>query len=379
MAKILLVFGTRPEAIKMCPLASELKMRPGTEVRICVTGQHREMLHPVLAAFGISADHDLSLMQAEQSLPELTSALLSSLDRVLAAEQPDIILVHGDTTTAFAAALAAFYRRIPVGHVEAGLRTHDLDAPYPEEFNRRTVDILSHLHFAPTEHARENLLREGCDPETVFVTGNTVIDALKATICPEFTHPLLDWVGERRLILLTAHRRENLGTPMEAMFRAICRAADDYEDACVLFPVHMNPVVRKTAEAILGGHDQICLTEPLEVTEFHNILSRCHIVLTDSGGIQEEATALGKPVLVMRDITERPEGLDTGTLSLAGTEEAPLYEKICHLLTDRETYEKMCVPSPIYGDGHACRCIADILCDCKLDLRRKDFGGRTSP
>lgn len=363
MKRILLVFGTRPEAIKMCPLANELNTRPGVEVRICVTGQHREMLHPALTAFGVTADHDLALMREGQGLPELTAALLPALDRVLAAEQPDVVLVHGDTTTAFAAALAAFYRRIPVGHVEAGLRTHDLSAPFPEEFNRRAVDTLSHWHFAPTEAAQDNLLSEGLSPETVFVTGNTVIDALKTTVRPNYTHPLLDWAGNRKLILLTAHRRENLGTPMEEMFRAIRRAADDHDDIRILYPVHMNPAVRKAADTILGHHDRIRLTEPMDVTDFHNFLSRCHLVLTDSGGIQEEATALGKPVLVMRDVTERPEGLAAGTLSLAGTEEAALYEGICRILTDRETYEKMCVPSPIYGDGSACRRIADVLCE----------------
>jgi len=363
MKRILLVFGTRPEAIKMCPLANELNMRPGVDVRICVTGQHPRMLDPIMKAFSVTADHDLAVFRPEQTLEDLTAAILERLPPVLEAEKPDLVLVHGDTTTAFAAALVCFYRRIPVGHVEAGLRTYNLSAPYPEEFNRRAVDTLSRWHFAPTEHARENLLREGADPKTIFVTGNTVIDALKTTVRPDFARPLLDWAGNRKLILLTAHRRENLGKPMEEMFRAIRRAADDHDDICILYPVHMNPAVRKTAEAALGHHDRIRLTEPMGVTDFHNFLSRCYLVLTDSGGIQEEATALGKPVLVMRDVTERPEGIEAGPLELAGTSEQAIYNAIHRLLTDTGEYARMSAPSPVYGDGSACRRIADVLCE----------------
>ena len=362
MKRILLVFGTRPEAIKMCPLAKELKMRPGVDVRICVTGQHPQMLTPILRAFSMTADHDLAIFRPGQTLAEITGAILERLPSVLEKEEPELVLVHGDTTSAFAAALACFYLHIPVGHVEAGLRTYDLTAPYPEEFNRQAIDILSRWHFAPTEHARENLLREGTNPDTVFVTGNTVIDALKTTVRKDYTHLLLDWAGKHKLILLTAHRRENLGTPMEGMFRAIRRAADDHEDIRILYPVHMNPAVRKTAEAILGGHERIRLTDPMDVTDFHNFLSRCHLVLTDSGGIQEEATALGKPVLVMREVTERPEGIKAGPLELAGTEEQAVYDSICRILTDPAEYARMSIPSSAFGDGCACRRIADILC-----------------
>lgn len=362
MKRILLVFGTRPEAIKMCPLANELKTRPGTDVKICLTGQHPQMPEPILKAFSVTADHNLEIFAPNQSLPQMTAAILERLPPVLDAEQPDLVLVHGDTTSAFAAALTCFYRQIPLGHVEAGLRTHNQAAPFPEEFNRQTIDAVSQWHFAPTTHARANLLREDIDPDSIFVTGNTVIDALQTTVRPDYTHPLLDWAGNRRLLLLTAHRRENLGANMESMFRAIRHAADTNPDICILYPVHANPAIQQTAAAILGGHERIRLTEPMNVTDFHNILSRCHLVLTDSGGIQEEATALGKPVLVMRNVTERPEGIDAGPLELAGTNEQTLYRAICRLLTDHEEYTRRTTPSSIYGDGSACRHIADILC-----------------
>lgn len=362
MKKILLVFGTRPEAIKMCPLALELNTRLGVQVRLCVTGQHSRMLEQAMAAFSVTADYDLAVMRESQSLGDITSAVLTAIGPVLDDFCPDAVLVHGDTTSAFAAALACFYRRIPVGHVEAGLRTHDLNTPFPEEFNRRAVDILCRWHFAPTETARENLLREGAAPETVFVTGNTVIDALKTTVRNDCASPFSDWIGSRRLLLLTAHRRENLGKPMERMFQAIRRAVEEHEDICVLYPVHMNPAVRETAETVLGSHDRIRLIDPLGVTDFHSLLSRCFLVLTDSGGIQEEATALGKPVLVMRDLTERPEGLTAGTLKLVGTEEGTVYAAIHRLLTNPAEYSQMSTPSAVYGDGNACRRIADVLC-----------------
>ena len=323
--KIMLVFGTRPEAIKMCPLVKELKTRKNVETLVCVTGQHRGMLQQVLDAFGVVPDYDLAIMQERQTLFDITTRVLQGMKDVLEKERPDAVLVHGDTSTTFAAALACFYLQIPVGHVEAGLRTYNLLSPYPEEFNRQCVSILANWNFAPTPLSRENLIREGKKPESIYVTGNTVIDALKTTVRENFSHPDLEWAGDSRLILLTAHRRENLGKPMHAMFRAIRRVVEEHEDVKALYPIHMNPVVREAADEELSGCDRIRLTEPLEVLDCHNLMARSYLILTDSGGIQEEAPSLGKPVLVMRDTTERPEGIQAGTLKLVGTDEETIY------------------------------------------------------
>lgn len=363
LKKIMAVFGTRPEAIKMCPLVLELRRRPGFRTVVCVTGQHREMLDDVLEAFGIVPDFDLDVVREQQTLFDITGGVLERIKPVLEAEAPDIVLVHGDTTTAFAASLAAFYLGIPVGHVEAGLRTHDTRSPFPEEFNRRAVGIISRFNFAPTETARRNLIAEGKAPDSVFVTGNTAIDALNATLRADLTHPELDWVGGDRLILVTAHRRENLGEPMRGMFRAIRRVIAGHPGTKAVFPVHLNPEVRRVAEEILGDAPRIHLTNPLGVLDFHNFLSRSYLILTDSGGIQEEALALGKPVLVMRDTTERPEGISSGTLKLVGTDEEAIYESFSRLLDDPREYERMSRAANPYGDGHASRRIADILAE----------------
>lgn len=357
----MLVFGTRPEAIKMCPLVNELKQRKNLQITVCVTGQHRQMLDQVLEAFQVVPDYDLSIMKERQTLFDVTSDVLHSIRAVLEKEQPEIVLVHGDTSTTFAVALACFYLQIPVGHVEAGLRTYQLDAPFPEEFNRQAVSIVARYNFAPTETAKNNLLREGKRPESIFVTGNTAIDALKTTVRRDYTHPILDWAGNSRLIVLTAHRRENLGKPMRQMFQAIKRIVDEIPDVKIVYPIHMNPVVRQTASAIFGENDRIRTIEPMEVLDFHNLLARSYLILTDSGGIQEEAPSLGKPVLVMRDTTERPEGITAGTLKLVGTREEPIYEAFRLLLTNRQAYAAMSRTSNPYGDGQACRRIADIL------------------
>ena len=359
--KIMLVFGTRPEAIKMCPLVKELKTRKNVETLVCVTGQHRGMLQQVLDAFGVVPDYDLAIMQEQQTLFDITTRVLQGMKDVLEKERPDAVLVHGDTSTTFAAALACFYLQIPVGHVEAGLRTYNLLSPYPEEFNRQCVSILANWNFAPTPLSRENLIREGKKPESIYVTGNTVIDALKTTVRENFSHPDLEWAGDSRLILLTAHRRENLGKPMHAMFRAIRRVVEEHEDVKALYPIHMNPVVREAADEELSGCDRIRLTEPLEVLDCHNLMARSYLILTDSGGIQEEAPSLGKPVLVMRDTTERPEGIQAGTLKLVGTDEETIYREFTRLLDDRQAYERMAHAENPYGDGHACERIADIL------------------
>ena len=359
--KIMLVFGTRPEAIKMCPLVKELKTRKNVETLVCVTGQHRGMLQQVLDAFGVVPDYDLAIMQERQTLFDITTRVLQGMKDVLEKERPDAVLVHGDTSTTFAAALACFYLQIPVGHVEAGLRTYNLLSPYPEEFNRQCVSILANWNFAPTPLSRENLIREGKKPESIYVTGNTVIDALKTTVRENFSHPDLEWAGDSRLILLTAHRRENLGKPMHAMFRAIRRVVEEHEDVKALYPIHMNPVVREAADEELSGCDRIRLTEPLEVLDCHNLMARSYLILTDSGGIQEEAPSLGKPVLVMRDTTERPEGIQAGTLKLVGTDEETIYREFTRLLDDRQAYDRMAHAENPYGDGHACERIADIL------------------
>lgn len=359
--KVMLVFGTRPEAIKMCPLVNELKTRSTIHTVVCVTGQHRQMLDQVLETFHVQPDYDLSIMQAQQTLFDVTCNILLHIRQVLEKEQPDIVLVHGDTSTTFVTALACFYLHIPVGHVEAGLRTYDLESPFPEEFNRQAVGIISRLNFVPTEQSRQNLLREGKCESTIHITGNTAIDALKTTVRADYSHPELTWAQGSRLILITAHRRENLGEPMRHMFRAIRRVMDEHPDVKAIYPIHMNPQVRQTAAEILGDDDRIHIIEPLSVLDFHNFMSRSTLILTDSGGIQEEAPSLGKPVLVMRDTTERPEGIAAGTLKLVGTTEDTIYQEFTRLLCDQDAYQAMSHASNPYGDGFACRRIADIL------------------
>ncbi len=361
MKKIMLVFGTRPEAIKMCPLVNELKLRENLKTIVCVTGQHRQMLDQVLDAFSVIPDYDLSIMKDKQTLFHVTTNILERIKGVLEEVKPDVVLVHGDTSTTFVTALACFYLQIPVGHVEAGLRTYNIYSPYPEEFNRQAVGIISQYNFAPTELSKKNLLNEGKNPENIYVTGNTAIDALKTTVRDEYSHPELEWARNSRLIMITAHRRENLGEPMKHMFRAIRRVMDEHLDIKAIYPIHMNPVVRQAAEEELSGCDRIRIIEPLEVLDFHNFLAQSYLILTDSGGIQEEAPSLGKPVLVMRDTTERPEGIAAGTLKLVGTEEETIYAEFKCLLTNEEAYEAMSKASNPYGDGNTCRRIADIL------------------
>ncbi len=361
MKTIMLVFGTRPEAIKMCPLVNELKSRDGICTVVCVTGQHRQMLDQVLDAFGVVPDYDLSIMKDKQTLFDITTSILNGIGTVLDEVKPDVVLVHGDTSTTFVTALACFYKQIPVGHVEAGLRTYNIYSPYPEEFNRQAVSIISKYNFAPTELSKENLLREGKEKSSIFVTGNTAIDALKTTVRETYSHPELVWAEGSRLILITAHRRENLGVPMHNMFRAIRRVMEEHPDVKAIYPIHMNPIVRAAAEEELGDCERIHIIEPLEVLDFHNFLARSFLILTDSGGIQEEAPSLGKPVLVMRDTTERPEGVAAGTLILVGTEEASIYQNFKSLLEDKKLYEKMAKASNPYGDGSASKRIADIL------------------
>lgn len=361
MQKVMLVFGTRPEAIKMCPLVNELKTRKSLQTIVCVTGQHREMLTQVLDTFNVVPDYNLSIMKEGQTLFDITTNILHGIKEVLEKEKPDVVLVHGDTSTTFVTALACFYLQIPVGHVEAGLRTHNIYSPYPEEFNRQAVSIVSQYNFAPTRLAMKNLLDEGKDPKTIFVTGNTVIDAMAHTIKKDYTHPELDWVGKDKLIFITAHRRENLGEPMHNMFRAIRRVLDEHSDCKAVYPIHMNPIVRKAADEELGDCDRIHIIDPIEVFDCHNFEARSYLILTDSGGIQEEAPAYGVPVLVMRDTTERPEGVEAGTLKLVGTSEEVIYNEFTKLLTDEKEYRKMAHAANPYGDGHACKRIADIL------------------
>ena len=361
MKKIMLVFGTRPEAIKMCPLVNELKTRKGLETVVCVTGQHRQMLDQVLEAFHVAPDYDLSIMKEKQTLFDITGAILEKLRAVLEEVRPDTVLVHGDTSTAFVTALACFYLQIPVGHVEAGLRTYNIYSPYPEEFNRQAVGLIARYHFAPTGLAAEHLIREGKDPSTIYITGNTVIDAMRHTVKDSYTHPELDWVGDGKLIFITAHRRENLGEPMHHMFRAIRRVLEEHPDCKAVYPIHMNPAVRKAAEEELSGCDRIRIIEPIDVMDCHNFEARCYLCLTDSGGIQEECPSYGRPVLVMRDTTERPEGVAAGTLRLVGTEEETIYRNFTELLEDPEAYRAMSHACNPYGDGRACERIADIL------------------
>ena len=361
MKTVMLVFGTRPEAIKMCPLVNELKTRDGIKTVVCVTGQHRQMLDQVLKAFSVTPDYDLSIMKDRQTLFDVTANILLRIKSVLQEVNPDVVLVHGDTSTTFVTALACFYMQIPVGHVEAGLRTYNIYSPYPEEFNRQAVSIISSYNFAPTELSKNNLIKEGKNPETIFVTGNTAIDALKTTVRADYKNEHLDWAADSRLIMITAHRRENLGEPMRNMFRAIRRVMDEHKDIKAIYPIHMNPAVREKAEQELSGCDRIRIIEPLDVLDFHNFLARSYLILTDSGGIQEEAPSLGKPVLVMRDTTERPEGIKAGTLKLVGTDEHKIYDNFRLLLENNDEYDKMAHASNPYGDGFACKRIADIL------------------
>ena len=362
MKKILIVFGTRPEAIKMAPLVKQFQLNTvDFKPIVCVTGQHREMLDQVLETFGVVPDYDLSIMKEKQTLFDITTNILNSIGEVLEEVQPDIVLVHGDTSTTFVTALACFYKQIPVGHVEAGLRTYNIYSPYPEEFNRQAVSIIAEYNFAPTQLSKDNLIKEGKNPEKIYITGNTAIDALKTTVKKEYTHSELEWASDSRLIMITAHRRENLGEPMHNMFRAIRRVLDEHSDVKAIYPIHMNPLVREAAKQELGDCDRIHIIEPLEVLDFHNFLARSFMILTDSGGIQEEAPSLGKPVLVMRDTTERPEGVKAGTLKLVGTDEKAIYESFKMLLEDNNEYNKMSAASNPYGDGTACRKIADIL------------------
>lgn len=361
MKTVMLVFGTRPEAIKMCPLVNELKTRKGIKTVVCVTGQHRQMLDQVLDVFGVTPDYDLSIMKDKQTLFDITTNILSGIKSVLEEVKPDVVLVHGDTSTTFVTSLACFYLQIPVGHVEAGLRTYNIYSPYPEEFNRQAVSIIAKYNFAPTELSRENLIREGKAPSTIYVTGNTAIDALKTTVKADYSHPELEWAKGSKLIIITAHRRENLGEPMHHMFRAIRRIMDEHKDVKAIYPIHMNPIVRQEAEEELSGCDRIHIIEPLEVIDFHNFLAQSYMILTDSGGIQEEAPSLGKPVLVMRDTTERPEGIAAGTLKLVGTDEETIYKNFKLLLENKIEYDKMAHASNPYGDGFACKRIADIL------------------
>ena len=359
--KIMVVFGTRPEAIKMCPLILEMKKRDSLEVVVCVTAQHRQMLDQVLDTFGVVPDYDLNIMRDRQTLFDITTSILQLIRKVLETENPDVVLVHGDTSTTFVTALACFYLQIPVGHVEAGLRTYNIYSPYPEEFNREAVSIISQFNFAPTPLSRDNLLNEGRNEESIFVTGNTVIDAMQQTVKTDYTHPELEWVGNNKLIFITAHRRENLGEPMHHMFRAIRRVLDEHPDCRAVYPIHMNPVVREAANAELGNCDRIHIIEPIEVFDCHNFEARSYLCLTDSGGIQEECPSYGVPVLVMRDTTERPEGVDAGTLKLVGTSEEAIYNTFKTLLENEEEYRSMSNACNPYGDGHACERIADIL------------------
>ena len=361
MKKVMLVFGTRPEAIKMCPLVNELKSRKSIKTIVCVTGQHRQMLDQVLETFKVVPDYDLSIMKDRQTLFDVTTNILNGIREILEKEKPDIVLVHGDTSTTFVTALACFYLQIPVGHVEAGLRTYNICSPYPEEFNRQAVSIISQYNFAPTELSMNNLLKEGKKPETIYVTGNTAIDALKTTVRDDYTNEYLEWAADSRLIMITAHRRENLGKPMKHMFRAIRRVMEEHPDVKAIYPIHMNPAVREKADQELAGCNRIRIIEPLDVLDFHNFLSRSYLILTDSGGIQEEAPSLGKPVLVMRDTTERPEGGIAGTLKLVGTDEEIIYQNFSELLSNKEAYDRMSKASNPYGDGFACKRIDDIL------------------
>lgn len=359
--KVMSIFGTRPEAIKMAPLVKELEKREQIESIVCVTAQHREMLDQVLETFDITPDYDLDIMKQGQTLSDITTRALIGVDGVIKQVNPDIVLVHGDTTTTFAGGLAAFYNQIAVGHVEAGLRTYNKYSPYPEEMNRCMVDCMTDMYFAPTRLSKDNLLKENIPEEKIYVTGNTAIDAMSTTVSDEYRHPALDWLDGDKLILLTAHRRENLGEPMRNIFKGIRRVLDETDGIKVVYPIHKNPIVRQTANEIFGECNRIKLIEPLEVFDFHNFENKAYIILTDSGGIQEEAPSLGKPVLVLRDTTERPEGIEAGTLKLVGTDEDTIYRETIKLLTDKNEYEAMSKASNPYGDGHASERIVDAI------------------
>lgn len=361
MKRILIVFGTRPEAIKMCPLVLELKKSEKLNTVVCVTGQHKEMLEQVLDVFQIVPEYDLGIMKKGQDLTDVTTSILNGMREILKKERPDVVLVHGDTSTAFAASLAAFYQQIPVGHVEAGLRTWNIFSPYPEEFNRQAIGLTAKFHFAPTQTAKESLLKEGKDPDHIYVTGNTGIDALFHTVREDFYHPEIEWAKDSKLIVLTAHRRENLGEPMREMFRAIRRILNEFPDVKVIYPIHMNPVVRKIATEEFKNCERMRIIEPLDVVAFHNLMKASYLIMSDSGGIQEEAPALGKPVLVMRDTTERPEGVEAGTLKLTGTGEENIYKECCRLLIDTEAYHQMSGAKNPYGDGKASSRIREVL------------------
>lgn len=361
MIKILVVFGTRPEAIKMCPLVMELNKHKNIQCVVCLTGQHKEMLNQVIDAFNIQVDYNMNLMKKNQSLEFITANVITKMKSILDNEKPNLVLVHGDTTTSVAAAIAAFYHHIPLGHVEAGLRTYNMNSPYPEEFNRQVVDLISEFYFAPTEKAKENLLREGKRSSNIYVTGNTVIDALQTTVKESFQHDILNWCGEDKLILLTTHRRENIGTAMENIFMAVNKITSQYRNVKVVYPVHRNPQIRTIAEKMLAGNENVKMVEPLDVCTFHNIMSKSYLILTDSGGIQEEAPALGKPVLVMRNTTERPEGVMAGTLKLVGTNEEDIVREVGILLLDCVEYMKMSKANNPYGDGHASERIVSII------------------
>ncbi|MCL2355406.1 MAG: UDP-N-acetylglucosamine 2-epimerase (non-hydrolyzing) [Oscillospiraceae bacterium] len=361
MIKVLSIFGTRPEAIKMAPLVKELEVREGIESTVCVTAQHRQMLDAVLEVFDIKPEYDLNIMKQGQTLTDIAVKTLTGLGDVIDEVKPDIMLVHGDTSTAYAGAMAAFYKQVAIGHVEAGLRTYDKYSPYPEEINRQLIDCMADMYFAPTEDSKQSLLKENKDPEKIYVTGNTAIDALHTTVSENYKHPLFDWIGNDKLILLTAHRRENIGEPMKNFFRAIKRITDEMDDMKMIYPVHLNPKVREIADEVFGDSDKIKLIEPLDVIDFHNFLNKAHIILTDSGGIQEEAPSLGKPVVVLRDTTERPEGIKAGTLKLAGTEEEDVYKITKEILTNEAVYERMSKASNPYGDGTASKQIVDVI------------------
>ena len=365
MKRIVLTVGCRPDCIKIMPLVKELKKRKGLETILLSTGQHRQMLDQVFEAFNEWPDYDLEIMKPGQSLFDITTNILNKIKGALEEIKPDVVLVHGDTSTAFVTALACFYLQIPVGHVEAGLRTYNIYSPYPEEFNRQGIGLIAKYNFAPTKLAKQNLLNEGKKPESIYVTGNTVIDAMSHTVKEDYTHPELDWVGKDKLIFITAHRRENLGQPMHNMFRAIRRVLEEHPDCKAIYPIHMNPLVRQAADEELGGFDRIHIIEPIEVFDCHNFEAKSYLILTDSGGIQEEAPAYGVPVLVMRDTTERPEGVKAGTLKLVGTDEEVIYNEFTKLLDNKEEYNKMAKAVNPYGDGHACERIADILEDKK--------------
>ncbi len=360
MIKVMTIFGTRPEAIKMAPLVKELKTRSEIETIVCVTAQHRDMLDQVLEVFEITPDYDLDIMKQGQTLSDVTSRVLLGLEKVIQEAKPDIILVHGDTTTTFAGGLAAFYNHVKIGHVEAGLRTYDKYSPFPEEMNRQMVGTMSDLNFAPTEVSKQNLLNEAKKPETIFVTGNTAIDAMSTTVREDYTHPIFDWVGDSKMILLTAHRRENLGEPMRHIFKAVKRITEEF-DVKVVYPIHLNPKVRAIANEVLADNDKVKLIDPLEVVDFHNFMKKAYLILSDSGGVQEEAPSLGKPVLVLRDTTERPEGIKAGTLKLVGTNEEEIYQQTKMLLENQTEYDKMSHASNPYGDGTASQQIADAI------------------